>query len=219
MNLSGLRDSFRARAGDTKKPYLWSDLEVDAYINEAYTEAVDRGLVIYDRESFTVDVEVGITDYQLPPAIIRVIGAAVTSRSGVDLPESEPEPMRLSNRRYDFTSREFVDGAAYRIDEDGMFVLASSPTEAAVIALEVHRYPDMLEGDDDEPVVMAIYHQKMLSWALKLAYLKPDADTFDLGLSDKHDEEFTRTFGPPKTAQDHRQRRRRQARSYKTPGY
>jgi hypothetical protein len=127
--------------------------------------------------------------------------------------------LRLVNRRYDFTSCEFKDSAAYRVDEDGMFVLASSPAEAAVIALEVHRYPDPLESDDDEPVVMAIYHQKMLSWALKLAYLKPDADTFDKAMSDKHDEEFTRTFGPPKTAQDHRQRRRRQARSYKTPGY
>jgi len=217
MNLATLRSTFRVRAGDTIKPYYWKDPEVDVFINEAYTEAVDRGLVIYDRESFTIDVEPGVTDYQLPPAVIRVMGAAVTSRSGVDLPE--PEPMRLGNRRYDFTSREFIDGAAYRIDEDGMFVLASSPTEAAVIAIEAHRYPEPLESDDDEPVVMAIYHQKMLSWALKLAYLKPDADTFDLGLSDKHDEEFTRTFGPPKTAQDHRQRRRRQARSYKTPGY
>lgn len=217
MNLSALRSTFRVRAGDTKRPYLWSGDEVNSYINEAYTEAVDRGLVIYDRESFTVDVEVGVTNYQLDPAIIRVKGAEVTSRAGVEL--DDPEPMRLCDRRYDFTYREYQDSEAYRIEEDGMFVLASSPTEAAVIAIEAHRYPEPLESDDDEPVVMAIYHQKMLSWALKLAYLKPDADTFDLGLSDKHDEEFTRTFGPPKTAQDHRQRRRRQARSYKTPGY
>jgi hypothetical protein len=217
MNLSELRTAFRFRAVDTIKPYLWKDPEVNVYINEAYIEAVDRGLVVYDRTSFTIDVEPGVTDYQLPPAVIRVMGAAVTSRADVDLPE--PEPMRLGSRRYDFSSREFKDSAAYRVDEDGMFVLASSPTEAAMIALEVHRYPDPLESDDDEPVIMAIYHHKMLSWALKLAYLKPDADTYDKALSDKNDDEFTRTFGPPKTAQDHRQRRRRQARSYKTPGY
>jgi len=217
MNLSGLRDSFRVRAGDTKKPYLWSDPEVDAYINEAYTEAVDRGLVIYDRESFTVDVEVGVTDYQLDPAIIRVKGAEVTSRAGVEL--DDPEPMRLGDRRYDFTYREYQDSEAYRIEEDGMFVLAFTPTEVSVIALEVHRYPDPLESDDDEPQIQPIYHYKMLSWALKLAYLKQDADTLDPAASDKHDMEFSRTFGLPRTAQDHRQRRRNHARSYKTPGY
>ncbi len=217
MNLSALRSTFRVRAGDTKRPYLWSDDEVNSYINEAYTEAVDRGLVIYDRESFTVDVEVGVTNYQLDPAIIRVKGAEVTSRAGVEL--DDPEPMRLGDRRYDFTYREYQDSEAYRIEEDGMFVLAFTPTEVSVIALEVHRYPDPLESDDDEPQIQPIYHYKMLSWALKLAYLKQDADTLDPSASEKHDMEFSRTFGPPKTAQDHRQRRRRQARSYKTPGY
>ena len=105
------------------------------------------------------------------------------------------------------------------IDARGCVVAPGLVDLAARLREPGHEHEGMLESDDDEPVVMAIYHQKMLSWALKLAYLKPDADTFDLGLSDKHDEEFTRTFGPPKTAQDHRQRRRRQARSYKTPGY
>ena len=95
MKLSALRSTFRVCAGDTIRPYYWKDPEVDVFINDAYTEAVDRGLVIYDRESFTIDVEPGGTDYQLPPAVIRVMGAAVTSRSGVDLPE--PEPMRLGN--------------------------------------------------------------------------------------------------------------------------
>ena len=217
MNLGELRDSFRVKTGDTARPYLWLDPEVDGYINEAYTEAVDRGLVIYDRESFTVDVEVGVTDYQLDPSIIRVKAANVTVKDGVEL--DEPEPVYLSNRRYDGTFSEPYQPQGYRIDEDGMFVLVASPTVTATIALEVHRYPKTLVEDDDEPEIQSIYHAKMLAWALKLAYLKQDADTFDAKASERFEAEFTRTFGPSKTAQQHRQRRRKVARSYKTPGY
>lgn len=217
MNREELRSTFRTRVLDTARPYLWKDDEVDGYINEAYIEAVDRGLVIYDRESFTVEVEVGVTKYQLDPYIIRVQGAEVTHRAGVEL--VDPEPMRLGNRRYDFTMREYRDAEAYRVDEDGLFVLAYDPTETATIALEVHRYPAPLKEDDDEPKIPAIYHAKMLSWAMKLAYLKPDTDTFNKTAAEGHEADFTMTFGMPKTAQDHRQRRRHHARSYKTPNF
>ncbi len=73
--------------------------------------------------------------------------------------------------------------------------------------------------DDSEPDIPEAYHRKMLFWAMKLAYQRPHEDTYDKAASDRYDAEFTRTFGPPKTAQQHRQRRRNSARSIKTPGY
>ena len=217
MNRGELRNLFRLKTQDNKKPYLWPDTEVDTYINEAYLEAVDRGLVIYDRESFTIDVEVGVASYPLDKAIIRVKAAAITTKDGVAL--DDPEPLRLGNRRYDFMAGEFPDPQGFVVNEDGLFVLGAKPTTTAIIALEVYRYPDLLENNDDEPEIPAIYHAKMLSWALKLAYLKQDSDAFDANASERHDAEFTRTFGPSKTAQQHRQRRRNSARSIKTPGY
>lgn len=210
MNRGELRNLFRVLSVDTAKPYLWADDEVDVYINEAYTEAVDRGLVIYDRESFTVDVEVGVTAYQLDKSIIRVKEAILTAKGGIVL--DDPLPLNKSNPWG-------TDPQGYAIEEDGVFVLAAPSNEAGIIALAVYRYPKPLESDSDELMIPPIYHAKMLSWALKLAYQKPDSDTFNADLSRRHDDEFTRTFGPHKTAQQHRQRSRNSARSIKTPGY
>lgn len=210
MNRGELRSLFRTKTKDLKKKYLWDDPEINSYINEAYTEAVDRGLIIYDRESFTVDVEIGVTEYKLDPLIIRVKEAEITEKSGVAL----DDPVTLNKKNpWD------IDPQGYLIEEDGVLVLATPPSETAVIALTVYRYPSPMENDKDVPEIAEIYHTKMLSWALHLAYQKPDSDTFDANLSERYDAEFTRTFGPSKTAQQHRQRRRNSARSIKTPGY
>ena len=221
MNLGELRSDFRGRVCDTKKPYLWSDREVDGYINEALIEAVDRGLMIYDRESFTVDVAVGVTDYALDKSIIRVNAALVTSKDGVAL--DEPELLRLAERESGFVYHQQFgrhhDLQGYRIDEDGTFVLDATPSTVATLSLEVYRYADALQDDSDEPEIPNKYHAKMLDWALKLAYLKQDADTYDPSAAERHDAEFARTFGTPKTAQQHRQRLRRAARSIKTPWF
>lgn len=221
MNRGELRSTFRNRAGDTKKPYLWSDAEVDGYINEALFEAVDRGLMVYDRESFTIDVEIGVIDYALDKSIIRVNEVLVTSKDGVEL--DEPELLRLAERESGFMYHQQFgrhhDLQGYRIDEDGTFVLDAIPSTTATLSLAVYRHADALEADGDEPEIPAAYHAKLIAWALKLAYLKQDADAYDPAASERHDAEFTRTFGPPKTAQQHRQRLRRAARSIKTPGF
>ena len=217
MNRGRLRSSFRARAGDQKRPYLWSDDEVDSYINEAYFEAVERGLMIYDRESFTVDVEIGVTEYPLDARIIRVKTATVTAKDGVEL--DNPEPMEMVERKSGFMFRQMPDLQGFRIDEDGMFVLAVKPVATTTIALGAYCYPESLADDEDEPAIASIYHEKMLYWALKLAYQKQDADALNATKAMECDAEFTRVFGPAKTAQQHRQRRRNSARSIKTPWF
>jgi len=217
MNLGELRDKYRIKAGDKRKPYFWEDDEIDGYINEALYEAVDRGLMIYDRESFVVSVEPDTTQYPLDKKIIRVAEAFVTSKNGVAL--DRPLPLRLSDRKGDFTYQQYFDLQGYRISEDMIFILATPPLDTFEVALVVHRYPNALESDSDSPEIDDIYHDKMLSWALKLGMLKQDADTVSEITSDKWDAEFTRTFGPPKTAQQHRQRKRRFARTLKTPSF
>lgn len=221
MNLSDLRKSFRVKTGDLASPYLWKDEEIDGYINEALVEAVDRGLTVFDRDSFTVDVEVGVTAYQLDASIIRVKEVWVTTKDGIvlDAPELMHPSRAYAGYERDVFSELSQDSQGYRVEEDGLFVLGADPAVSAVLSLVVHRYARTLEDDSDTPEIANMYHNRMLEWALKLAYLKQDADAFDPNASDRHDAEFSRTFGPPKTAQQHRQRRRKAARSYKTPCY
>lgn len=217
MNLGDLRARYRQRTTDVSRPYFWDDDEVDALINEAYHEAVDRGLVILDRDSFEVEFELGVTEYQLDPRIIRVREANIISKDGVTL--DRPEPMRLTDSKASYNYQQFFDLQGFRVDEDNMLILATPPTTVMVIRLIVHRYPDPLVDDGDEPVIAEFYHEKMLDWAIKRGLLKNDADTIHPVNSDKLDAEFARTFGQPKTAQQHRQRRRHAARSLKTPSF
>jgi len=217
MNMGEMIGRFRIVTGDKRKPYFWDDPQVATLINKAYIESVDRGLMIFDRESFTVEIEPGVQEYALDQQIIRVKEAAIISRSGVEL--DSPERLRMASRKYDFSKREWSDPQGFVIDEDGLFILADRPTESMTISLAVYRYPELLEGDKDEPVIPEMYHAKMLNWAYKLALGNQDADTFSQASADKFDAEFTRTFGPSKTAQQHRQRRRNSARSIKTPSY
>jgi hypothetical protein len=72
MTYGELAAVLRTEMRDTLPPYDFSDDEIRLYINESIFEAVDRGLMIYDRESFTVDIEIGVQEYQLDTAIIRV---------------------------------------------------------------------------------------------------------------------------------------------------
>lgn len=221
MNLGDLRKSFREKTGDLARPYLWSDAEVDAYINEALVEAVDRGLMVFDRDSFTVDVEVGVTEYQLDASIIRVKEVWVTTKDGValDTPELLHPSRAYAGYDRDVFSELSQDSQGYRVEEDNLFVLGADPSVSAILELVVYRYAKELGDDDATPEIPNMYHSKMLSWALKLAYLKQDADTLNSNASDRHEAEFARTFGQSKTAQQHRQRRNKVARSYKTPCY
>lgn len=217
MDLNDLRRRYRERTADLQQPYFWSDSEVDALINEAYHEAVDRGLMIFDRDSFQVDFELGVIEYPLDSRIIRVKAANIISKDGVTL--DKPEPLRLSDATADFTYQQYFDLQGFRVDEDNTIILATAPTVVMTVQLIVHRYPDLLCRDDDEPVIPEFYHEKMLDWAIKRGLLKNDADTIHPVDSDRLDVEFTRTFGPPKTAQQQRQRRRHAARSLKTPSF
>lgn len=217
MNLGDLRSLYRTMAHDIHEPYFWSDDEIDQYINDALFEAVDRGLPIFDRDTYQVEIEIGVQQYPLDSQIMRVKQAFLTVKDGVTL--DRPELFRMSDRKSDYAYQQYFDLQGYHVEEDGMFILATPPTWTATVALEVYRYAKPLAADIDEPEIADRYQRKMLNWALHLGYLKQDADSFNQAKADTYEIEFARTFGQPKTVQQHRQRRRNSARSLKTPSF
>ena len=48
MTLAELRALFREEAGDTAEPFLWPNLILNLYANEAQTEACRRGHLLRD---------------------------------------------------------------------------------------------------------------------------------------------------------------------------
>ena len=216
MNLGDMRAHVRNVVGDKAKPPFASDQELNLYLNAGLFEAVDRGLMILDREKYTVDVEAGVSEYPLSDRIIRVQSAAVISKDGVALERPELMVKAFASEGANNTPTGWNSyPIGWRIEEDGLFVLSANPATKAEIQLVVWRYARPLEGDGDEPEIAQFYHLPMTQWAVRMYYLKQDADVFDAKASARADEEFARVFGQPKSAQDHRRRRREASRSIK----
>lgn len=157
---------------DTVKPYLVSDEEIDANLNEAEREAAFRALLIRDNTSALTQININCseTEYAISPLIIDVIGIAAES-----------------NPNCTFTG--------WTLNESTL-ILSELPSYEDVLALDCYRLPlrDM-EDDEDEPEVRAIHHDRMIEWALSLCYLTPDADLFDQAASDRYANRFAQNFG------------------------
>jgi len=216
--LLALRNQFRVDIADKTTPQpLWADAEVDRLINLAYFEAVDRGLLIFDRTSFTVVTAATVREYALDPSIIRIkwawlVGLTVDGVTDPDVPiysmtsDEVVDWTRWSRFRSDIMYQTVSFGAMrYGVTEDRAFILVPTPTEARTIRLEVWRYPKVkLVYDADVPEIPELYHSKMLAWALHLAYDQQDTDTKDAAKAKKFADDFERDFGPPKNAQQRR---------------
>jgi hypothetical protein len=196
MNLSELRAKVRLRLRDTVKPYLVSDDEVDASLNEAEREAAFRALLIRDKTSPLARIEINCdeTEYQISPRIIDVLGIAAES-----------------NANCAFTG--------WTLNESTL-ILDALPVHEDVLTLDCYRLPlrDM-EDDDDEPEVRAIHHDRMIEWALSLCYLTPDADLFDQDASDRYADRFEQNFGERLSARTMTNHRSKTGKSVMGNGY
>ncbi len=202
MNLSELRDAFRIRADDRAKPYLWSDEEIDFYLNEAESEAAQRALLIQD-EAIEIAVDASGGVYDLNTSVLKIRRAK----------RSDGTVLILTSRdRLDaeWAGWETATGTpAFIIDNgDGTATAVPIPVVSDTITLSVYRLPlTSMVSDTDVPEIHSRYHYRMLDWALHLAYLKHDADAFDQAAADRHEAAFERSYGYMHTANAQRKQR------------
>lgn len=84
MDLAWLRDRFRTRVDDREEPMLWSDADVDAFLNEAQREAAVRARLFRDETTPSicqVTLVAGQTRYLLDPRVIEVIHARINGEN------------------------------------------------------------------------------------------------------------------------------------------
>ena len=137
MKLSELRALVRGRIRDTVKPYLVTDQEIDDNLNEAEREACERAQLIEDFDSFTIDLEPGVTRYSLDPRIIDVIDIIIGTED----------------------QREFSDG--WTLTETHL-VLDRSPVSADTLTLHCYRLPKSpMKDANDTPEIRDTYHRNM----------------------------------------------------------
>jgi hypothetical protein len=206
MTLGELRQLFRQLADDTKGKYLWSDDEVDRYINLAYFEAVRRAHIIFDSETqlvCSIDVVAGESLYQLHPSILRIRHDTVVFNGRQLGMISIQDALPLCGANWMAVQR-FPE--YFAVDaKPGYIKLIHTPDCNGLLTFGVYRMPlEELANDTDEPEIEGRYHAKLVHHALELAYLKQDVDTYDLNKSRMHAALFTQEFGQPINAHQER---------------
>lgn len=193
MTLAELVNQFRVLADDLAEPFLWSDDEVVAYLNDAVNEACVRAKLIEDHDSPFVchlHLRPGQADYRLHPAVCEVLRAYADDEP---LCHAEMDDVLRAGRpwyKHTGTPRLFIT------PEQGLLRVHPTPDKAAHVELEVYRVPihGMKKGAD-EPDIPAMYHYRLLDWALHRAYSKRDADAQDQSRAAAHQAAFEFSFG------------------------
>ncbi len=219
MTLGDLSTAFRARAFDTKAPYLWSDDEVAEFAEDAENEAAERARLI--RDSMTpaicqVAVVAGAASYMLDARILSVDRAKLDSQSvpltlssttAMDLGQgARPRDWRASNSNWvggiggGWEGRQGTPTIAV-LDAEGAgwkLTLSPTPTQADTLRLQVFRLPlEPLSSDTDNvPEIPARLHIRLVDWMMFRAYSKQDAEAADAATAAKHEAAFTAAFGP-----------------------
>lgn len=200
MTLTELRSLLRAqRLDDVAAPYLWSDTELDYYLNEAEREAAIRTHCLTDSESFALTLANGQRYYALDPLIVEVLEARL---QGKPAPLEKTSTHELDQNVWDWTahtgnvSHWFMDNW----NQLGVYRAPGDDQAGGIIALTVARRPLLDMTDDDEPEIPEHFHADLLDWAEALAFRKNDADTFKPDRAAGAEARFVARFGMRQSA-------------------
>ena len=199
MNTSDLYKLFRQDVVDLEEPYLWSNLEVFSYMDDAQITFCRYGVGIGDvttDEVVRVPVVEGQEYADIHESILTIRKAELVSTnreiSVMNLLES---PQHDSDYGSVFSSstqhrpgpvRGIVVGEEYnKVRWVGV------PQQSDEVLLSVYRLPlCAITGPDQNFEIRREHHRTLLDWMKHLAYGKQDAETFDKTKSIEHYEKF-----------------------------
>lgn len=193
MNRGQLRERLRsAYLDDTAQPYLWDDVLLEGFIEEAQQEAVIRSRSLID--ALEVLLVKGQGSYTLATAVLdisrlRVPGAGSLARTSMEeLDESGSWEQRQGRpTHFAFTSTQFSG--------DGVLIIYPAPGSASTAALTIQRLPVALVDDSSEPELPAHQHLFLLDWAAHRAFSLRDSDAEDQARAAQHEAAFAAVFG------------------------
>lgn len=183
--------------------YLWTDITLVRYINEAHRRFAVRSLVLRDGstpEVTQVTLKTGVGEYSLHPAILSVLSAKLPDSSidliraghsalGVartDTDNWDPTPLLLApGRPLAYTTDEQVqldDGNSLSAASLRLFPVPDVTMNNVVLKLRVVRKPldDLtMSSLSAIPEIPEDHHLNMLDWAAYLALRIADNDTGD----------------------------------------
>lgn len=189
MKTSELLDLFRKETDDTMEPYLWSDEEFFAYLNEAQEVHVRLTGGIADRRSplTRVSYKTGDQFKKYDDKILRIKGARDENNNRVVI--QNYDSLESGALEDDYGSRYAAgldDGLTGTIRylitdlEAGDFQLYPIPDHDGELKLYIYRLPrEEITGTASELEIPSYHHMNLLNWVKYKAYMKQDAETFD----------------------------------------
>lgn len=196
MTPQELHDLFRSDVVDTAAPYLWSEEEVRAYMNDAEKMLCRLTGGLADSTSSLTELEVVAGEGTAPFSnkILRVRSASLRS-SERDVSILNYEDLthatnaRLYTRQYMNTPGP-VCAIILGMDEDRVRIIRL-PEEDDVIDMYITRLPLRDIDDESERFEVAEHHHLwLLKWMEGLAYAKKDSEAYDKAKSDELKQEF-----------------------------
>lgn len=194
--------------GDT----FWSDEEIVDYLTEAVNEVAERALLIEDHITpavCSISLLAGVGEYTLHPSVIRIKRLTWNGR-----PLSETSTEALDDEHLAW---ETLPGRPCRFVHTGSDTLrlfriprAEDIAVAPSLALTVYRTPlapYSLDNPTEVPELKTLYHDRLMQWMYRCAYLKKDSEIFDPNAAAKHEAAFTAAFGQRPDANVQRKRR------------
>lgn len=189
MTLSELILAARSRLDDKETPYLWTDAELTAWLNEAEQEAALRGRLL--RATYDVPVTINQSTYDLESDVFYVSRVRL-----VTLERILPCVSRawLDDRYSDFETTT-GDPNCYFIEERQL-VLYPCPETADTLRYSALRLPIGMTASSHSPELHERMHLNLLEWVMYRAGQKRDTDSI-LPNPEQYLANFARVFGPP----------------------
>lgn len=214
MKRSEIIATFRDRVDDAVAPYLWTDQEAWQYLDDAHREAAIRARLIRDSSSAlrSLAFDIGATSVGLSPLVLDVLRARI---DGTTSPLTIISVDHMDEDNPHWESALGGTPTCLVTETQGAALAARlwpSPVAAGTLLLTVIRLPlSKLNTDDDEPEIPSQYHERLIDWMMRQAYLKKDSETLDKKASEDAEARFIRSFGVFEDANVYRKRADRQS--------
>lgn len=197
MTLDDLIAQFRVDSGDKLEPYLCTDEEVTAWLDEAQDEAAIRARLLHEStlaDLCQIPVTAGVHTYTLHRLMgeLSYVGWMAEGDSRVvelELVSRED----LDARKPGWRQRN--DRVAFAIQDDTRIRLAYTPAVPGVLTLEGYRRPLKSLEMSGKPEIGDIHHRHLVHWALYRCFDRPDAELFDADRAAREQAAFTKVFG------------------------
>lgn len=202
--LSQLIEECREELDDDVAPYLWSDAALTRHLNEAVEEACVRARLLVESsrpEICQIELQAGKADYSLHPTVY-VIRRAVLAIEPEE-PLCRTTSSALDGMRRHWRTEQGRPEYLVRDRQPRQVTLSPVPDREGLLLLTVWRMPDaseMLEDGEDEPVIDAVHHRKLVHWACWRALNKRDSEQRSTSDADRHLTLFEAYFGERPTA-------------------